>query len=417
MDLQKQENAINSLNVKKDYIGVTAARGFLAAGIKAGLKKSNNYDLGCLYSVKPAVGAAVFTTNKFAAAPVVISRDQLQKSETFRLIIVNSGSANACTGEQGLKLARFIIEKSAKEYDINESEILIASTGKIGVQLPIDKMLKNIFTLKDLMNNKPNNNFSKAIMTTDTFEKKYDVSFKLNNKTITIGGCAKGAGMINPSMATMLCFITTDIAISKFCLQNALNNSVKKSFNSITVDGDMSTNDTVFLLANGMATNNFIDDITSKEYKKFEEKLSQVCLELAKMIVKDGEGATKFIQVKVENAGTYEQGKIIANLVANSSLVKTALFGCDPNWGRIVSSIGSAPFDFKPENVNVSINNIKIFENCEETDYNLVKLQKIMKLKELHINIDMGIAKCEPVIVWTTDLTYDYVKINAEYST
>ncbi|MBP7652049.1 bifunctional glutamate N-acetyltransferase/amino-acid acetyltransferase ArgJ [Candidatus Dependentiae bacterium] len=417
---QKPENGINSPNVNiesKNNIGVTAARGFLAAGIKAGLKKNSNYDLGCVYSVKDAVTSACFTSNKFAAAPVIISKEQLQKTEYKRLIVVNSGSANACTGEKGLKLNRFVIEKSSIEFDVPQDRILTASTGKIGVQLPIEKMVGNIKLLKESLSNNADNNFAKSIMTTDTSEKKINVSFKLGNKNIVIGGCAKGAGMINPNMATMLCFITTDVLIDGKTLNYALQNAVLKSFNSITVDGDMSTNDSVYVMANGMAENDIITDVKSNEYKKFTEKLTYICVELAKMIVKDGEGATKFLQIKVVNSGSYEQGKIIAELIANSNLVKTAFFGCDLNWGRIISSIGSAKFEFDPDKVKLFLNNNLIFEKCMEAEYDSEKLNKIMKLREIHVTVDMGMDECEEAVVWTSDLTYDYVKINAEYST
>lgn len=411
------QNANPAINNSKQYIGVTAAKGFLAAGIKAGIKKSDNYDLGCVYSIKDAAVAAVFTTNRFAAAPVLISKNTLKNSNLCRLIIVNSGVANACTGEQGLKSCRLIIEKSSHEFNVPEDRIHLSSTGKIGVQLPLEKIINNISNLKSGLTINSDNKFVNSIMTTDTFEKKYDTSFKIDNKNVHIGGCSKGAGMINPNMATMLCYITTDVDIKPELLQSALDYAVKRSFNSITVDGDMSTNDSVFVLANGMAENKTIISIEDEDYIKFRDKLTQVCIELAKNIVRDGEGATKFIQIKIENAGTIEKGKIIADLIANSCLVKTAFFGCDPNWGRIISSVGSAPFDFAPEKVILSINNAVIFENSSEAEYDIDKLRKIMKNKEIHITVDMGISPVEPVIVWTTDLSYDYVKINAEYST
>ena len=420
---QKREKDINSQNANpavnhsNQYIGVTAAKGFLAAGIKAGIKKSDNFDFGCLYSIKDAAVAAAFTTNRFAAAPVRISQEVIKKSKLCRFILVNSGVANACTGEQGLKSCRLIIEKAAHEFGVSEDKIHLSSTGKIGVQLPLEKILKNIGLLKSSLTINSDNKFVNAIMTTDTFEKKYDTSFKLGNKTVFIGGCSKGAGMINPNMATMLCYITTDADIVPELLQAALDLAVKKSFNSITVDGDMSTNDSVFVLANGMAENKIIDSLDSDYFEKFQEKLTQVCVELAKNIVRDGEGATKFIQIKVENAGTLEKGKVIADLIANSCLVKTAFFGCDPNWGRIISSVGSAPFDFDPDKVKLFLNNTIIFEKSAEAEYDIEKVRKIMKNKEIHITVDMGISPVEPVIVWTTDLSYDYVKINAEYST
>jgi glutamate N-acetyltransferase/amino-acid N-acetyltransferase len=414
---QKQENVFNSQNVKKEYIGVTAAKGFLAAGVKAGLKSNNNYDLGCVYSVKPATTSAVFTTNKFTAAPVKISQQQLENNDKCRFILANSAVANACTGDLGLKLASFCIDKISSTFQFDKNEILLASTGKIGVQLPIEKILSGIEKLESELTNCKDNKFSKAIMTTDLIEKKYDTSFKIKDKKINIGGCAKGSGMINPNMATMLCFITSDVKISKKCLDIALKSAVSKSFNSITVDGDMSTNDTVFVMTNGMAENSKITDSNSSEFKKFEEKLTNVCIELAKMIVLDGEGATKFLQIKVENAGTYENGKQVAEIIANSSLVKTAFFGCDLNWGRIISSVGSAKFDYCPDKVKLYINKNLIFENEMEAEYDSEKLNKIMKLRKINITIDMGMNKSEEAVIWTSDLSYDYVKINAEYST
>lgn len=394
--------------------GITAVRGILAAGISCGIKKDGRKDLALIVSEADASAAGVFTENHVKAAPVLLSQKNIKRGMA-RAIIINSGNANACTGKIGYKHAEDMADFTAQSIGVSSNNILVASTGVIGVPLPINKIKKGIPLLVKKLSASGGLKAVEAIMTTDTTPKVSAVEYKCGGKSIRIGGIAKGSGMIYPRLATMLSFITTDIAISHGLLKIALKESVNRSFNMITVDNDTSTNDTVIILANGLAGNRHITDKRSKEFNLFLEALIYVSTALAKMVVKDGEGATKFVEINVDGAVNYEDAKRIAFSIANSNLVKTALFGEDPNWGRIICAAGNSGVRFNLGKIGLSIGKQKILE-----DGNLVKrdwegkVRGILKQREIAIalNLKMGNAKAS---VWTTDLSHDYVSINASY--
>ena len=372
---------------------------FKFSSVEAQIKYKNRDDLAVAYSEKPFCVKAVFTQNKFKAAPVKFCIDRLNKFDKFNAIIVNSGNANACTGDEGLNDC-FEIEKSLKKIFKIDNGVLIASTGVIGVRLPVDKILKSLPELKNNLLENNYENFAKAIMTTDTFPKI--VKFE---KDFFITGIAKGAGMIHPNMATMLAFIFTDAKIDNVDLKKIID----KTFNSISVDGDTSTNDSVFLCSS---------EEKDVNYNELEKRLFYVCNELAKMIVSDGEGSTKFIEIDVINGKDEERCKKIAETIAKSPLVKTAFFGNDPNWGRIICAIGYSGVDFNENKITLKIGDYIVFKNCkesknfsEENVYNYLKNNKNVKIE---INLNEGNCSWR---YYTCDLTYDYVKINAEYRT
>ncbi len=402
--------------IKKINGGITAAQGYRAAGLSCGIKKSKNKDLAIVYSESPATSAAVFTTNHFKAAPVLLSIDKI-KNKTIRAILINSGNANACTGEKGMKDAIKLVSLTAEKLNVNQNEVHISSTGIIGELLPMYKLENGIDKLVPLLSKSGNSDAAEAIMTTDKVSKQIAYSFELpsDGTKIKIGGMAKGSGMIHPNMATMLGFITTDLSIKKELLQKALKAVVDLSFNKISVDGDQSTNDSVFLMANAKAGNNQIvkeDD----DYYAFFEVLQRLTVYLAKSIVYDGEGATRFITIQVNNAGTIEEADLISRKIANSNLVKTACFGGDPNWGRIVAALGSCDIEFDKNKVTVSINNRKLFNKGVPINIKKEDLMGLMESKEILIEVNL-LKGNEKVEFWTSDLSYDYVKINAEYHT
>lgn len=394
--------------------GITAVKGITASGIHCGIKKDGRKDLALIVSEADASAAGVFTENHVKAAPVLLSQKNIKRGMA-RAIIINSGNANACTGEIGYKHAEDMADFTAQSIGVSSNNILVASTGVIGVPLPINKIKKGIPLLVKKLSASGGLKAVEAIMTTDTTSKVSAVEYKCGGKSIRIGGIAKGSGMIYPRLATMLSFITTDIAISHGLLKIALKESVNRSFNMITVDNDTSTNDTVIILANGLAVNRPITDKRSKEFNLFLEALIYVSTALAKMVVKDGEGATKFVEINVDGAVNFEDAKKIAFSIANSNLVKTALFGEDPNWGRIICAAGNSGVRFNLGKIGLSIGKQKILE-----DGNLVKrdwegkVRGILKQREIAIalNLKMGNAKAS---VWTTDLSHDYVSINASY--
>ncbi len=391
--------------------------GFLSAGISAKLKKSDKKVLGLIYSEHDCSAAAMFTRNTFRAAPIIISKEHLDKKpDAIRAIIVNSGNANACTGQQGIENARRMAEHTAKKLNLRSNQVLVASTGIIGLQLPMDKIFTGIDHVCEKKSAEGWSNFAKAIMTTDTQPKTASGSFSINDHTISILGIAKGAGMIHPNMATMIACIVTDAAITTDALQSALAASVERSFNSLSVDGDTSTNDTVFILANGAAGNKPIQP-NSGESEIFTEQLTVVCRNLARQIALDGEGATKLIEVIVDGAVSDVDAKKIAEKIATSLLVKTALFGNDPNWGRIVCAIGNSGSAFDPNRVSVKIDEVFVFKNGIPAEFDAHNLSLHMsKKKEITITIilDEGRASAR---FWTCDISYDYVKINAHYHT
>jgi glutamate N-acetyltransferase/amino-acid N-acetyltransferase len=394
--------------------GVTFAKGFTAAGIKAGIKKSGNEDLAVIYTAKAAAVAGTFTKNAVAAAPVYVSKDVV-KNKTAHAIVANAGCANACTGEQGMKDAKEMASITAAQLGIKAEEVIVASTGVIGVNLPMDKMDAGIKKAVSELSETGSVNAGSAIITTDTHSKTREMEFVLGGQTVRMGAIAKGSGMIQPNMATMLCFITTDAAIEQTLLQKALSTVVETSFNMISIDGDMSTNDMAVVLANGAAGNQLITE-ENEDYSVFCTKLSELCQSLSQEIAADGEGATKFITIQVKNAPSFEDAKTVAMSVAKSPLVKTAFFGEDPNWGRVICAIGYAGVEMIPEKTKVAFGSVTVFENGMGVDSAVEKLHKVMEEHDIVIDIDMGLGEAEAT-VWSCDLSYEYVKINGEYHT
>jgi len=400
--------------MKKIDGGVTAALGFTAAGVQCGIKAEKK-DLCLVVSECPATAAGMFTTNRLAAAPVIFDREQLKKSQHFSAIVVNSGIANACTGERGLQDCRTMAEKTAEVLSIKPEEVLVASTGVIGKFLFIDKISKGIETAASQLSKENHLDAMKAIMTTDTRPKEYAVEVEAEHGVFRIGGMAKGSGMIKPNMATMLVFITTDANIAAGPLQTALRQAVDQSFQRISVDNDTSTNDTVLILANGKSEGMEIH-LDSPMFEKFCNGLNTICIELAKMLVKDGEGTTKLIEIQVHNAASPEDALTGARAIADSYLVKTAMFGEDPNWGRITNALGYSGIKLVPENITVVINDLPILERNFNIMFNRREAKKALAKDEIVIKVDLGVGT-HSTTFWTSDLSYEYVKINAEYTT
>ena len=395
---------------------IVAPKGFLTGTTYCGIKTiKDSLDLGIIFSEFPATGAALFTTNQIYAAPVKLSRKVAQKGH-IRAFVINSGNANACTGEQGYNDAEEMVRIAARCLKISEDEILVASTGIIGRPLPMDKITAGIKAAAASLGNTPahGNNMARAIMTTDTKQKDSAVRLKINNNDVTIGGITKGAGMIAPNLATMLCFLTTDISMPAPLLHECLRNAVGSSFNRITIDGHMSTNDTIAIIANGASGVNIASN--SQELRLFQQGLNYVTGYLAKAIVKDGEGATKFIQIDVAGARSRSDATKIARSVADSPLVKTAINGEDPNWGRIVSAAGYAGVELNESTTNLYINDILIFAKGMPTQSDLNKLSTSMKNTDINIRLELGLGDCTDTL-WTCDLSHEYVTINAEYHT
>lgn len=388
--------------------------GFLAAGIAAGIKKNGAKDLGLLTSTKPCVAAGVFTKNRVKAAPVLIGKKRLQKG-TIQAVLVNSGNANACTGPEGIHAALLTCSETARGLGIAEHMVIPCSTGVIGVPLPVAAITKALPRLINSASQKGLEDFAEAIMTTDTFPKVVTRSAVIQGNIIKVCGIAKGSGMIMPQMATMLAFIITNATLKQGLLAELLKNTVDETFNRISVDGETSTNDTVLLLANGDARKP-IQKKNSAEYKQFAHLVREVMQALALLIVRDGEGATKLIAIAVQHARTLDDARKAAFRVANSPLFKAACFGGDFNWGRIMAALGNSGAAFDPEKVGIRINNVAAVTNGREFARNRSKLKNIFKNRRLDISIDLcnGTRSYE---VFTCDLSYDYVKINASYST
>jgi glutamate N-acetyltransferase/amino-acid N-acetyltransferase len=400
--------------------GITSPKGYVASGGHCGVKRKNK-DLALIYTNTPANVAATFTTNRVKAAPVLWNKKIVDENNTVNGIVVNSGNANACTGEIGMIHARQMAKTMGDALNINEEDVLVASTGIIGLELPIDKICKGIENLsKELSDDEISaNNAANAIRTTDTYNKEIAIEIELSNKKVKIGGMAKGSGMIHPNMATMLSFITTDLNISKKLLKQALSDSVQDSYNMISVDGDTSTNDMVLLLANGKAGNNKIEEINN-DYIIFKEALDYINKYLAKAIVKDGEGITKFIEVSVEGAKTKEDAKLISKSVITSNLVKTAFFGEDANWGRVLCAMGYSTGDFDPNKVSLNYKSnkgeIALVKEGIPINFDENKASEIISERDVTvcINLEDGIYEAK---AWGCDLSYEYVKINGEYRT
>lgn len=399
--------------------GVTAAKGFEAAGCEAGVKYKNRKDMAMVYSRKPCVAAGVFTSNVVKAAPVLWDKNVVTNAPFAQAVIVNSGIANACTGTVGYDCCKKTAEAAAKALDIPMDSVLVASTGVIGMQIPIDKITAGIEKLAGMKEDsiEAGTMAAEAIMTTDTVSKQVAVQFEIDGKIVTVGGMCKGSGMIHPNMCTMLAFVTTDLAISKELLQEALSEDVQDTFNMISVDGDTSTNDTLLVLANGMAGNT---EIVSKDdnYYKFVEALHYIDETLAKKMAGDGEGATALFETKVIHAATKEDAKILSKSVICSSLTKAAIFGHDANWGRILCALGYSGVQFDPEKVELFFEGkngrIQIYKDGMATDYSEEEATKILSEPEVRVVVDMKMGDAE-ACAWGCDLTYDYVKINADY--
>jgi len=392
--------------------GITAVPNIKATGISAGIKKDGIKDMALIVADKPAIAAGTFTTNKSRAAPTYISQENL-KEPLCQAIIVNSGNANSCTGEQGFKDARRMVEKTAESLNIKSDLVLVASTGVIGQFLPMNKVEQGIDKLAKLISYDGGDDAAEGIMTTDSGPKKSAVEIEIGGIPVKIGGIAKGAGMIHPNMATMLSFITTDVNITPQLLQKALKESVKISFNSISVDGDTSTNDTVLILATGGAGNNQIKQ-QNEDYETFVEGLNFVTTELAKMVVRDGEGATKLVNVWVQGAKNYEDADKAARSVANSLLVKTAIYGRDANWGRIVCAIGYSGAEFVLSDLSLWIDEIQLVKNGIDAGFSEEKAFDVLGRDEICIKADLGAGDAK-ANVWTCDLSEKYIEVNAAY--
>jgi glutamate N-acetyltransferase/amino-acid N-acetyltransferase len=392
--------------------GVTAASGFEAAGIYCGIRKAKK-DIAIIRSAVPAKVAAVFTLNKTLAAPVVLDKLILKRSNRCSAIIVNSGNANACTGEKGFGDAERMVELTAKSLNIPKDEVLVASTGVIGQYLPMDVIETGIREVAAILSPNGSDDTADAIMTTDTFAKSCTVSFEVCGKQVIIGGIAKGSGMIEPNMATMLAFMTTDANIEDTLLQKVFRRSINRSFNRISVDGDMSTNDMAVILANGLAENAEIVEGTN-EAMLFESALDHVVITLAKMIARDGEGATKLVEIEVKGAASHKDAIMAARSVANSNLVKTAIHGEDANWGRILAALGYSGVDIFPEQIELSMNDLPILGKGYTILIDEAKAKTALAEKNILLSINLNQGN-DSATFWTCDLTKEYIHINASY--
>lgn len=394
--------------------GVTFPKGFQACGVRAGLKKSGKLDMALIYSDVRCAAAGTFTQNAVAAAPVWVSKEILADGHA-QAVIVNSGCANACTGGQGMNDAREMAAVTAEKTGCAAGDVVVASTGVIGALLDMEKIRNGIEMCRQALYYDGAEAASRAILTTDTVTKTAAVETVIGGKPARFGVMAKGSGMIRPNMATMLCFLTTDAAIAPALLNEALHDAVAYSFNMISVDGDMSTNDMCVCLANGLAGN---EEITEKgaDYDAFYEALLYLCQEMAKKIAADGEGATKFLTIHVKGTKTFADAKTVGMSVARSPLAKTAFFGEDPNWGRVVAAVGYSEAPMVPEKTSVAFGGIPVYKKGLPVPFDEEAMKKVMKAHDIVIDIDMGLGG-EEATVWTCDFSYDYVKINGEYHT
>ena len=399
--------------------GVTAAKGYEAASTAAGIKYQGRTDMALIYSQVPCVSAGTFTTNVVKAAPVKWDRQIVDSGAGVQAVVVNSGIANACTGEEGMGYCKETAEAAAKALNIDAAGVLVGSTGVIGMQLPMQKLVDGIQVLagKKAEGLQSGHDAALAIMTTDTVEKEMAVEIEIGGKTVTIGGMSQGSGMIHPNMCTMLAFITTDAAITKEALQKALSEDVEDTYNMISVDGDTSTNDTAILLANGLAGNQEIT-YASPEYETFKEALHMVNETLAKKMAGDGEGATALFEVKVVGAESIKQAKTLAKSVVCSNLTKAAIAGHDANWGRILCAMGYSGVQFDPEKVDLFFESkagkLQIIENGVATDYSEEVATKILSEPEITATADIKMGDYSAT-AWGCDLTHEYININADY--
>lgn len=400
--------------------GICAPKGFFASATEANIKYKNRTDMAMIFSEVPAISAGTYTTNLVKAAPVLWDR-KITDSETYvNAIVINSGIANACTKDEGMEYCRQSAKKAASELGVEENSILLASTGVIGMQLPIDKICAGIESLSNSLEQSENaaNEAAKAIMTTDTVSKEIAIEFEISGKTVKMGAMCKGSGMIHPNMCTMLGFITTDVNISKELLLKALREDVVDTFNMVSVDGDTSTNDSLIILANGLADNEKIACESSEEYKVFKSNLNFITTALSKMIAGDGEGATALFEVVVEGAKTKETARTLAKSVVTSSLTKAAIFGHDVNWGRILCALGYSGEKFDPDNMELYFESengkILIYKDGVSVGFDEEKATKILSAKEVRALIKLNMGDFSAT-AWGCDLTFDYVKINADY--
>jgi glutamate N-acetyltransferase/amino-acid N-acetyltransferase len=405
--------------MKQSRGGVTAAKGFLASGVHVGIRKNKEKkDLALIWSEVPCVAAAVYTTNRVKGQTLIVTQEHLADG-CAQAIIVNSGNANTCTGEEGLKAARRMAELVSQYLPVKTEDVVVASTGVIGQQLDVSVIEAGMPDLVKGLSKGGSIDAREAIMTTDTMKKEIAVIEELDGVPVTIGAMAKGSGMIHPNMATMLCFITTDCAIAEPLLQKALKEVVRVSFNRVSVDGDTSTNDMVVILANGKANNAYIDK-EDDNYSDFRDALQFVCVELAKMVARDGEGATRLIECTVGGAVSEEQAESLAKGIITSSLVKTAMFGADANWGRILCAMGYTRSDFDPDKVDISFESprgyIEVCKGGAPLPFSEERAKKILNNQEVEIIVDLHLGEAE-VTAWGCDLSYEYVRINGDYRT
>jgi len=395
--------------------GVTAAAGFRACGVAAGIKYEGRRDFALLVADRPAAVAAVYTLNKVAAAPVLVDRERT-RSGRAQAVVVNSGCANACTGEQGLANARETARLAAEALGVDESLVLVCSTGVIGVHLPMARMAEGVRLAAGALSVAGGDDAAHAIMTTDTVDKQFAVELEIDGQTVRVGGMCKGAGMIEPNMATMLGFITTDAAIEAQALDEALLSAAGKSFNRVVVDGDTSTNDTVIVMASGAAGNKTLTT-RHPQWQDFMDALTMVCVELGKKIVMDGEGATKFVTVRVKGALTVEDAQKAARAISKSPLVKTSWFGLDPNWGRVIAAVGYSGAAVDDRWAQVYYGDVCAYDKGRVAGKDALKpMQDVMRKRSFDVTVNLNLGNGEDVI-YTCDFSHDYVKINAEYTT
>ncbi|MFO0751851.1 MAG: bifunctional glutamate N-acetyltransferase/amino-acid acetyltransferase ArgJ [Thermodesulfovibrionales bacterium] len=388
-------------------------RGFLFSTVEAAVKKPGRKDLALICSETESVVAGMFTTNKVKAAPVKLAMKKIRAGRG-RAIVVNSGNANACTGEQGMRDAVEMAELAARSLRVKAGSVYVCSTGVIGTPMPMERIRPGIAALAEGLGTGTLGDVASAIMTTDTFPKVVTKRIRVGASTVTLAGVCKGAGMICPNMATMLCFLMTDAAVEKTALQRALKSAVQRSFNRITIDGDMSTNDTVLLMANGRAGNEAIG-VKSPAFESFASALASVAYELAGMVVRDGEGATKFVEIELRNAKSEAEAEKGAFALANSLLVKTALYGNDANWGRLMAALGRAGIRISEERVDILLNGVRVAARGRATGKDAAANEKL-KGREIRIVVDLHLGRGTARVL-TCDLTEGYVKINAEYRT
>lgn len=399
--------------------GVAAAKGFTASGIHAGIRKNREKkDLALVWSECPCSAAATYTTNKVKGEPLAVTREHLADGRA-QAIIVNSGNANTCTGSEGIAAARRMAELVAERLPVKAEDVVVASTGVIGQPLDVGPIEKGMESLVGGLSKSGHIDAREAIMTTDTVKKELAIQVEIGGTPVVIGAMAKGSGMIHPNMATMLSFITTDCAISRAMLQDALSSSVRKTYNRVSVDGDTSTNDMVVILANGRADNPPIES-DGADFREFREALDWINTQLSRMIARDGEGATKLIECTVEGAASEEQAESLAKGVIRSSLVKTAFFGADANWGRILCAMGYTRSDFDPQKVDISFESpsgyVEVCRNGSPLPFSEEKAKKVLAYSEVSVFIDLKLGKAQAT-AWGCDLSYEYVRINGDYRT